>query len=229
MLRGGRGGHVRLKLYLSYLWMQTHDQGVPLAYPAQVWAQLLDLARPDEAGARRIHEAQTWLERNGFITVQAQPGHANRVTVLNETGNKEPYTPPGAAARALRDHPSGLRHLYVQIPETFWTSGYLALITGAGLALYLILLDQYGPGQISDQPHPVWFSPKTFAQRYALSEDTRAKGINDLRDLGLVTVQRQPINPDDFDLERLRNVYTLQPAILATPATRRTPRRDYTD
>ena len=96
-----------------------------------------------------------------------------------------------------------------------------ALLSGAGIALYLILLDQYGPGQLSDAPDPVWFSPQAFKDRYALSEDTRAKGINDLQDLGLVTVTRQPINPGYFDLERIRNAYTLQPATLTSPATRR--------
>ena len=222
LLRGGRGGQVRLKLLLSYLWMQTDERGVPLAYPAQVWAQLLGLDRPEDAGARRINEAQAWLERNKFITVQAKPGYANRVTVLTETGDKnpEPYLAPGAAARARRNTPDAIRHLYVQIPATFWTNGYLALLSGAGLALYLILLDQYGPGQLDDAPGPVWFSPKAFKDRYALSEDTRAKGINDLQDLGLVAVTRQPINPGDFDLERIRNAYTLLPAFLNTPATR---------
>lgn len=33
--------------------------------------------------------------------------------------------------------------------------------------------------------------------------------MNDLRELGLVTVRRIPVNPDDFDLERIRNTYTL--------------------
>jgi hypothetical protein len=221
MVRGGRGGQVRLKLFLSYLWMQTNERGVQLAYPAQVWAQLLDLERPEENGARRIHEAQAWLERNKLITVQAQPGHANRVTVLNETGNEDTYIAPGAAAKALRDTPEGARHLYVQIPGTFWTSGYFALLSSAGVALYLILLDQYGPGLVDDAPRSVWFSPKVFAERYALSDDTRAKGLRDLRDLGLLTIKRQAINPDDFDLERVRNVYTLRPAALNSPATRK--------
>src|SRR5215510_6775713 len=116
MLRGGRGGQVRLKLFLSYLWMQTDELGVALAYPAQVWAQLLGLDRPDDTGARRIHEAQAWLERNNFITVQGRAGHANRVTVLNETGTREPYTAPGAAVS--RGSGDKSKHLYVQIPAS---------------------------------------------------------------------------------------------------------------
>jgi hypothetical protein len=219
MLRGGRGGQVRLKLFLSYLWLQTDELGVPLAYPAQVWAQLLGLGRPDDAGARRIHEAQAWLERNHFISVEARPGHANRVTVLNESGTGEPYTAPGAAVSRKGEDRS--RHLYVQIPTALWTSGYMAMLTGAGLAMYLVLLDQYGPGQLPTDPDPVWFSPKLFTERYALSDDTRAKGINDLRELGLITIRRQAINPDDFDLQRIRNAYTLQPAMFDAPAVRR--------
>jgi hypothetical protein len=43
----------------------------------------------------------------------------------------------------------------------------------------------------------------------------------DLRDAGLVTIGRQAVNPDSFDLERVRNTYTLKPAILDAPAVRR--------
>jgi hypothetical protein len=68
---------------------------------------------------------------------------------------------------------------------------------------------------------PVWFSPRILREYYALSEDTRAKGMKELRDLGLVTVRRVPVNPDDFDLERIRNTYTLNLGTLAParPAT----------
>ena len=58
--------------------------------------------------------------------------------------------------------------------------------------------------------------------RYALSDDTRAKGMKDLLSLGLITVRRQPVNPDDFDLERVRNTYTLDLDAL-TPPPPRTP------
>ncbi|GII59402.1 hypothetical protein Pth03_77910 [Planotetraspora thailandica] len=221
MLRGGRGGQVRLKLFLSYLWMQTSDRGTPLSYYAQSWAQLLDLDQPATTGARRINEAQAWLERHYFIAVKANPGHANVVTVLNETGDDSAYIAPGAAAKAHRATPEGLRHLYAQLSATLWTNGYIQLMTGAGLAMYLILLDQYRAAELTEPLHHVWISPKAFAARYDLSPDTRTKGINDLRDLGLLTFSRKPINPDDFDIERLRNVYTLHPGQLDQPAHRR--------
>lgn len=202
MLRGGRGGQVRLKLFLSFLWMQTRDQGVPLAYPAQVWAQLLDLDQPETAGARRIHQAIACLERNRFITVEARSGHPNRVTLLSEAGNGENYVAPGAAASALKERPEGLAHRYIQIPSTFWTSGYLASLTGAGVALFLVLLAQRDVRSPIDDPTPIWFSPSVLKARYALSDDTRAKGIRDLREHKLVKVTRQVVNPDDFDLEQ---------------------------
>lgn len=223
MLRGGRGGQVRLKLYLSYLWLQTDgSHAVPLAYPSQVWAQLLDLDHPDPAGARRINEAQRWLEKHQFITVRARPGHANEVTVLEESGNGAAYAPPGHAANRLRHTDQVTDHLYAQIPRELWTQGYLSMLSASGLAFFLILLDQLAhkaPGLPSLLP--LWFSPKILEERYALSDDTRTKGMNDLRSLGLVTVSRQPINPGDFDLERIRNAYTLHLDALESPACRR--------
>lgn len=223
MLRGGRGGQVRLKLYLSYLWLQTDGRhAVPLAYPSQVWAQLLGLDHPTTTGARRINEAQRWLEKHQFITVRARPGHANEITVLEESGNGAIYTPPGHAANRLRYTDQVIDHLYAQIPRELWTQGYLPMLSGPGLAFFLILLDQHAfkapgmPGLV-----PLWFSPKVLEERYALSDDTRTKGMNDLRSLGLVTVSRQPINPGDFDLERIRNAYTLHLDALESPARRR--------
>jgi hypothetical protein len=98
----------------------------------------------------------------------------------------------------------------------------MALLSGAGVALYLILLDQYGPSQPGANPEHVWFSPRLFADRYGLSDDTRAKGVSDLQDLGLITISRQPVAPEDFGGERVRNAYRLQPATLNTLAMRRT-------
>lgn len=221
MLRGGHGGMVRIKFFLSCLWMQTKDDGVELAFPAQVWARLFGLEDPETSGARRVNEAQRWLEEHNFITVQAQPGYANKITVLNETGNGERYQPPGAAANRYRetDRNRAAANFYGQIPATFWTNGYCAQLTAAGIAMFLILLDQYGPGG-PDNTQTVWFSPKAFRDLYALSDDTRAKGISDLTSLGLVTTTRRVINPHDFDIERIRNTYALHIDTLDTPAKR---------
>ena len=35
-----------------------------------------------------------------------------------------------------------------------------------------------------------------------------------------MTITRQPVNPGDFDLERVRNAYTLRPLALKKPASR---------
>jgi hypothetical protein len=106
------------------LWFQTDGaKAVPLPYPSQVWAELLGLDNSKDAGARRINEAQKWLEEKRFITIEARPGHANRITVLEETANGAPYEPPGSAANWLRDASEVIRHYYVQIPHEVWTRG----------------------------------------------------------------------------------------------------------
>jgi hypothetical protein len=57
----------------------------------------------------------------------------------------------------------------------------------------------------------LWFSPKMLKETYALSDDTRMKGMNELRALGLITVKREPINPGDFDIHHIRNTSRLNP------------------
>jgi hypothetical protein len=140
--------------------------------------------------------------------------------VLNETGNGALYEPPGSAANRLRETDEVSRHHYVQIHNEVWTRGYMSMLAGPGIAMLLILLDQYGPGRIAD-PRPVWFSPTVLRDRYGISDDTRNKGMNDLRDLGITAVKRQPINPGDFDIPRIRNTYTLDLEALAGPARRK--------
>jgi DNA-binding transcriptional MocR family regulator len=98
----------------------------------------------------------------------------------------------------------------------------MALLSGAGLAFLLILLDQLAlrsPALITLMP--LWISPKTLAEHYAISDDTRSKGMTELRDLGLITISRRPINPGDFDIQRLRNTYTLHFDAIKRPAVRR--------
>jgi hypothetical protein len=235
MLRGGRGGQVRLKLYLSILWLAAappHD----VAYPARAWASLLDLEDPSGRGARRINDAIAWLEANSFVTVEDQPGHPNRVTLLNElgknpdTGRSRRYTIPGAAYNKLAAkaaEPEKLRlHRYIKIDARFWTSGWMACLSGAAVSMYLVLLAEQG---LRGEGAELWFSPDAAIKRYSLSDDTRSKGLNELRRAGLINTLRRPVATDIFDVQRFRNVYILNPERLAQPAELPAVRPSYDD
>lgn len=218
LLRGGRGGSVRLKLYLSMIWLASappHD----VAYPARAWATLLDLPDPDKAGARRVNDSVAWLEAHDFVTVETVPGHPNRVTLLDESGTGRRYLVPGAAYNRARQKKADAgqmeRHRYVQLPSDFWTSGWLATLSGPAVAMLLVLLAERS-SDAADQD--LWFSPGVADKRYSLSEDTRSAGLNELRRASLIVVRRKPISNDVFDFRRFRNVYQFDPSALSRPA-----------
>jgi hypothetical protein len=218
MLRGGRGGHVRLKTYLSMLWLAAappHD----VAYPARAWASLLDLPDPSGRGARRINDAIAWLEANEFVEVATQPGYPNRVTLLHESGTGRRYRVPGAVynkGKAKGADASELAaHRYLQIPAAYWTSGWMCTLSGPATAMFLVLLaEQSGRGD--DQE--LWFSPEAATLRYSLSADTRSVGLQELRRAGIVAVRRRAIASDVFDVQRYRNTYLLQTSRIADSA-----------
>jgi len=218
MLRGGRGGHVRLKTYLSMLWLAAappHD----VAYPARAWASLLDLPDPSGRGARRVNDAIAWLEDNAFIEVATQPGYPNRVTLLHESGSGSRYRVPGEAYNKGKasgaDASELMHHRYLQMPATYWTSGWMCTLSGPATAMFLVLLAEQS-GRPDDQE--LWFSPDAATLRYSLSADTRSSGLQELRRAGLVSVRRRAIASDVFDVQRFRNTYLLQTERLSDPA-----------
>ena len=214
MLRGGRGGQVRLKLYLSLMWLAAappHDA----AYPSRAWATLLGLKDPAGLGARRVNDALKWLEENKFLTIEQRPGLPNRVTLLMEDGSGQPYSVPGehmkrlsAAGRARVGDVDFDRHRYVQLPPEFWTNGWMATLSAPAVAMYLILLNEKGASAASTG---LWLSPKVAGERYGLSSDTRTSGFDELRRARLIDLRRQAVSSRVFDVVRYRNVHTLQP------------------
>ncbi|WP_159796582.1 hypothetical protein [Puerhibacterium puerhi] len=215
LLRGGRGGDVRLKLELSFLWFAAappHD----LAYPARAWATLLDLRDPNISGTRRIRQAINALAEAKLVSVTTQPGQPSRITLLNEGGQGEKYTLPGRAFNTSRSLGFENPHRYIQIPDTFWTSGWLAALSGAGIAMFLILLTELGPRD--PEKTDLWFSPERAEALYGLSEDTRSKGLRELRAAGIATARRQSASRNAFDFRRLRNTYRLDLSRLEDPA-----------
>ena len=212
MLRGGRGGEVRLKLYLSLLWTAS-GEGHDVSLPARVWATLLGLPQPDTNGARRIRDALQWLARHGYVTVHEKPGIPSTVKLLEESGLRRPYTVPGARAGLIKTSGGvvGPTHLYMKVPPTLWTQGWLAKLTGRGLATFLILWNEL----TSRAAEEVWLSPALATERYALSEDTRYRGLAELDELGLVEVGQRPVSNGALGMRRLRNTYRLSPDALS--------------
>ncbi|MGW6966387.1 hypothetical protein ACWGET_20300 [Streptomyces zaomyceticus] len=222
MLRGGQGGQVRLKLYLSLLWMHPPEGQLPeIAFPARAWAELFDLDDPETKGARRVNDAQKWLEANGFVFIASMPGHANAVTVLDDTGTREPYVMPGQAAKKERSALGRAKqHRYIQVERTFWTKGHIAVLSGAGVAMYLALLAEQGGSK--KEGSELWFSPNDAERRFGLKADARSKGLRELAAAGLVLTRRRPVDPTGFGTQRMRNVHVLQPSRLNQTACIRT-------
>lgn len=217
-LRGGRGGQVRLKVYLSILWLAAappHD----VSYPSRAWATLLDLEDPAGRGARRVNEAVKWLEARDYVSVETQPGYPNRITLRSETGTGKKYSIPGAVFNKARskgaDDDELLGHRYVQLRPEFWTSGWMAVLTAPAVAMYLVLLVEQ-----SSQPEgaKLWFSPEMASKRYSISDDSRSKGLDELRRAGLIETLRKPVASDVFDVLRFRNAHVIDTLALKYPA-----------
>lgn len=217
MIRGGRGGEVRLKTYLSMLFI-AGAAPYDVSYPARAWATLLDLDKPETKGARRVNEAVSWLEANNFVTVANNPGQPSRVTLLNERGKGEKYEVPGEVYNKVRGKEGAdiaRRNRYIKIPPEFWTSGWLSVLSTPAVSMYLILLC----AQTSEDVSEVWFSPDQASKVYSLSADTRSRGLAELREAGLVSVRRRALSNDVFDVQRFRNAYTLDTARLGESAS----------
>lgn len=207
LLRGGRGGEVRLKLELSFLWFAAsppHD----LMYPARAWAILLGLEDPSGRGTRRVRQAINSLADAGLVLVEPHPGQPSRIYLLDETGSEEPYLLPGAAYSKARGSGREWRHRYIQLPDSLWTNGWLATLSGAALAMLLVLFVELG--QDDPTTKDLWFSPSRAEKLYGLSEDTRSKGLRELRAADLVTARRRSASRDALDFKRVRNTYRLR-------------------
>ncbi|BCW12858.1 hypothetical protein NtRootA2_41400 (plasmid) [Arthrobacter sp. NtRootA2] len=206
ILRGGRGGEVRLKLELSFLWFAAnppHD----LTFPARVWATLIGLADPEGRGTRRVRQANTALAAENLIKVEGQAGRPNKIFLLEESGTYKPYVLPGEAYNKSKGSGQEWRHRYIQIPDTLWTNGWISILSGAALAMLLVLFAELGQKDASKTD--LWFSPDWAKKIYGLSEDTRSKGLRELRTAEIITARKRSASRDVLDFRRLRNTYRL--------------------
>ncbi len=206
LLRGGRGGEVKLKVYLSLLWAAVADP-YDVSLPGRVWAQLIGLPDPAGRGAHRVNGAFRTLVGNQLLRAESRPGLPSRFYLLEETGSGRAYLPPGGRLVALKNAGEDFSdHIYLQVPAALWTHGWIACLGGPGLAMLLVLIAQAG----GRDPEDLWFSPGVADQRFHLSAETRKRGLDQLVELGLATVGRRPVARSVLDSTRLRNTYTLK-------------------
>jgi hypothetical protein len=199
LMRGGQGGEVRLKLYLTMALVAVSPPYDIPPIPARSWAAALGLDDPDHNGARRINDAIGWLAEHDFLISERRRGTPGRVRLLSQSGTGAPYTRPITTGR------------YVRLPLGLWDQGWIVRLSGTALALLIVLLDmQSGRGEAQ------WIAPAQARRRYDLSPDTWTKGIHELQAVGLVTVRKRP-QGDFFDFRRMRNSYWVHDEVLNEP------------
>lgn len=207
LLRGGRGGEVRLKLLLALLWVAGggDERHATSAWPARAWAALLDLDDPELHGQRRVRDAIRWLEQEGFLRTERQPGRPMVLQLLLEDGSGKDYFDPAPPAKKKKESKEAWlgSDLYIQLPASFWTEGWAARLTGRALAMLLVLREVTFSGDWR------WVSPSQARQRYGLSEDTWSKGVAELKANKIIEIRKKAVGEEVFDFRRVRNTYKL--------------------
>lgn len=218
---GGRGGQLRLKLYVSLLWVCAAAP-YEVIRPGRAWAGLLGLDDPETRGARRVQEAMRDLQDRGLVRILDRGGHASAVTLLSDFGTGHPYTPPSETYNQIKMSGANAAtlamHRYFRVPSSLWTTGLISKLSGPGLAMLLVLRCE----QQGKDGTPVWFSPDRALTRFGLAESTRRQGLEELRAEGLVTTMTRRLSEsgDFIDVYRQRKVHTLtmNPDVFARPA-----------
>lgn len=200
MIQGGRGGEVRLRVYLTMSLMATRRPFDIRTPPTPAgWSRLLAL--PPATGPRRVSDALTWLGNNNLIQMERRSGATSSIALLDPGGFGGPYVRPSEAGR------------YVSVPLGFWSNGWILDLSPVATALLLALLDSQG----GHRGHRYIVASRK--RRYGLSSDSWTRGRYELEHHGLLDVKRAP-QGSDFDPERMRNAYLVDVARLDRPPQR---------
>lgn len=212
MLVGGQGGEVRLKLYLTLLFIcraAPHSTSVP----SRAWAELFDLPQPSAEGSRRVRDALKWLETHHFVEVERKAGSHPKVTILLEDGSGSTFR---KVSKENGDH-------WEQLPATMWSKGWIAALSGRAIAMLLILLD-YG-GRVGKRGETFWVPPERALELYSLSPEMWAKGTAELQRYGILVSQMKYFKEHPLAILRRRKEYRLVVGRLATAPAFKAPRR----
>ncbi|WEK12996.1 MAG: hypothetical protein P0Y48_11055 [Candidatus Microbacterium phytovorans] len=94
---------------------------------------------------------------------------------------------------------------YIQVPRSFWSTGLVGRLTGAGVSMYLVALALTR----HDQPR-FYLTGEFFDSHFGISRSSRKRGLKELQEEGVLSVES--VESIDFTTmkNRRRNVYTIE-------------------
>jgi hypothetical protein len=198
LIHGGRGGEVRLKLYLLLTLMATdHPYDIRKPPTPNTFARTLDL--DPTTGPRRITSNMKWLADHKFIGLTKRPSATSSIQLLDPQGSGKPMVNP-------RQHMK-----YMSIPLGFWSQGWLLELSPVAIAVLFSVRERLGGIK-----EPKYLLPDR-RESYGLSHDTWTRGSRELEDRGLLTV-RTITEGEDYVYIRRRRTYWLNADLLDMPA-----------
>ena len=181
LVQSGRGWDARLRTYLTVLWGAI-PPSYSVALGASAYAQIAGIP-----SSRQVRAAVTALVKLSLLeVVESGAGKPLVLRPLHESGSGASYTAPyeGTSDRGRR----GFDNLYIRLPVAFWTRGWIATLSGPAIAT-LLIYEQMRASQGRAANGAVWLSLELAQRRFGVSEDTRYRGLRELRDAGLATVE----------------------------------------
>ena len=207
---GGKGAGLRISLLLSLIWLSSKEPYTTTRVAAY-WAALLGRDDPREEGARTIRDCLHELRERGFIMLAARGSNieiylSNESKIRDEkTGLPVLYTPPYGGES------------YLSIPRAFWATGTAGKLSGAGVAMYLVSL-----AMLRDDFPAFFLTGKFFEERFGISRSSKKRGLAELVNHGVLTVE-SVVGIDFTTFRRARrNVYTITDAFMP-PAPKKAP------
>lgn len=206
---GGRGGDLRLKLYLSLLWTSPGGDN-DTQFDAYSWSRLFGLEKPATNGKRRILASLNWLEDRRFVRKERRPGKATVVTILDERGDGSPYSSPVKLGQ------TGGEPVYRKLAVEYWSNGWASVLSGRAVAFWLVLMDETNSGT---KPGSVWLSESQTMAKYAISSHVRQGALRELAHHGLIATKRTYVR-EPFAMKSSRtDMKILSPGLGLDPVT----------
>ncbi|WP_019287889.1 MULTISPECIES: hypothetical protein [Arsenicicoccus] len=172
-----------------------HEDGWSASLPLPVWARAFaTTATATDASAKSAAtKILTRLQARHLIERRHGGPRAVVITLLSPDGSAEPYTRPIGAAATSR---------FIRLNHRFWTEEWDTHLSLPAVAMLLVALHEKPGFPLPTERMPAW---------YGWSADTAERGLRELRDNGLLHVERRtrtsPLSPTGLSTQ---NLYTLQ-------------------